>query len=120
MSQGPPVKPGAALRRAMARSCVAMPGAFNAGVARLVERAGFEAVYVSGAGLANGAGGVPDIGLLGLPEVAQPRQHHTGRVQATEQGHGNSGEPVAAREILEQGIRHPTHLDPACQPGHRC
>jgi methylisocitrate lyase len=48
-----------------------MPGAFNAGVARLVERAGFEAVYVSGAGLANGAGGVPDIGLLGLPEVAQ-------------------------------------------------
>jgi methylisocitrate lyase len=47
-----------------------MPGAFNAGVARLVERAGFEAVYVSGAGLANGAGGVPDIGLLGLDEVA--------------------------------------------------
>ena len=47
-----------------------MPGAFNAGVARLVERAGFAAVYVSGAGLANGAGGVPDIGLLGLAEVA--------------------------------------------------
>jgi methylisocitrate lyase len=48
-----------------------MPGAFNAGIARLVERAGFSAVYVSGAGLANGAGGVPDIGLLGLDEVAQ-------------------------------------------------
>ena len=47
-----------------------MPGAFNAGIARLVERAGFSAVYVSGAGLANGAGGVPDIGLLGLEEVA--------------------------------------------------
>jgi methylisocitrate lyase len=48
-----------------------MPGVFNAGIARLVERAGFEAVYISGAGLANGAAGVPDIGLLGLPEVAQ-------------------------------------------------
>jgi methylisocitrate lyase len=71
MSDGPAAKPGRALRRAMARGCVAMPGAFNAGVARLVERAGFPAVYVSGAGLANGAGGVPDIGLLGLSEVAQ-------------------------------------------------
>src|SRR5687768_17227783 len=71
MSEGRKVSPGRALRRAMARGCVAMPGAFNAGVARLVERAGFAAVYVSGAGLANGAGGVPDIGLLGLDEVAQ-------------------------------------------------
>jgi methylisocitrate lyase len=71
MSVGPPDKPGRMLRRAMARGCVAMPGAFNAGIARLVDRAGFDAVYVSGAGLANGAGGVPDIGLLGLDEVAQ-------------------------------------------------
>ena len=71
MSAGRASSPGQTLRRAMARGCVAIPGAFNAGVARLVERAGFEAVYVSGAGLANGAGGVPDIGLLGLAEVAQ-------------------------------------------------
>ena len=68
-ARGP--SPGRALRRAMARGCVAMPGVFNAAIARLVERAGFDAVYVSGAGLANGAAGVPDIGLLGLPEVAQ-------------------------------------------------
>ena len=60
-----------AMRRAIARGCVAMPGAFNAGVARLIERAGFSAAYVSGAGLANGAGGVPDIGILGMDEVAQ-------------------------------------------------
>lgn len=71
MSGGRTSSPGQALRRAMGRGCVAIPGAFNAGVARLVERAGFEAVYISGAGLANGAGGVPDIGLLGLNEVAQ-------------------------------------------------
>ena len=71
MSAAVGANPGRALRRAMARGCVAMPGVFNAGVARLVERAGFDAVYVSGAGLANGAAGVPDIGLLGLSEVAQ-------------------------------------------------
>jgi len=34
-----------------------------------VERAGFEAVYVSGAGMANATAGVPDIGLLSMTEV---------------------------------------------------
>ena len=61
----------ALLRRAMARGCVAMPGAFNAGMARVIERCGFAGVYISGAGLANGTAGVPDIGLLTLSEVAQ-------------------------------------------------
>ena len=59
------------LRRAMKQGCVMMPGAFNAATARLVERAGFPAVYVSGAGLANATAGVPDIGLLTLTEIAQ-------------------------------------------------
>src|SRR3989441_2373426 len=59
------------LRRAMQTGCVVMPGAFNAATARLVERAGFPAVYVSGAGLANATAGVPDIGLLTLTEVTQ-------------------------------------------------
>lgn len=45
-----------------------MPGAFNALTAMQIERAGFEAVYVSGAGLA-AARGLPDIGLLSLTEV---------------------------------------------------
>ncbi len=63
--------PGRILRRAMDAGCVAMPGVFNAATARLVERAGFRAVYISGAGLANATAGVPDIGLLTLNEVAQ-------------------------------------------------
>jgi methylisocitrate lyase len=59
------------LRRALRNGCVVMPGAFNAATARLVERAGFRAVYVSGAGLANATAGVPDTGLLTLAEVAR-------------------------------------------------
>ncbi|WP_428937201.1 methylisocitrate lyase [Fontivita pretiosa] len=59
------------IRRLIARRCVAMPGAFNAYVARLIERAGFEACYISGAGLANATAGVPDIGLLSLEEVVR-------------------------------------------------
>ena len=59
------------LRELIAKGCVAMPGVPNAAMARQVERAGFDAVYISGAGLANATAGVPDIGLLTLTEVAQ-------------------------------------------------
>src|SRR5437762_5204496 len=61
----------ARLRELIRGGCVAMPGVFNAAMARLVERSGFDALYVSGAGLCNATAGVPDIGLLTLTEVAQ-------------------------------------------------
>src|SRR5436190_24011679 len=60
----------ARLRELIAKDCVAMPGVPNASIARQVERAGFDAVYISGAGLANCTAGLPDIGLLTLTEVA--------------------------------------------------
>src|SRR5438094_615593 len=59
----------ARLRQLIAKDCVAMPGVPNASIARQVERAGFDAVYISGAGLANCTAGLPDIGLLTLTEV---------------------------------------------------
>ena len=62
---------GSRLRELIAKGCVAMPGVFNAAMGRLVERSGFEAVYISGAGLCNATAGVPDIGLLTLTEVAR-------------------------------------------------
>jgi methylisocitrate lyase len=58
------------LRELIRERCVAMPGVPNASMARQVERAGFDAVYISGAGLANSTAGLPDIGLLTLNEVA--------------------------------------------------
>ncbi len=63
--------PGARLRELIRGGCISMPGVFNAAMGRLVERAGFSAVYISGAGLCNATAGVPDIGLLTLTEVAQ-------------------------------------------------
>src|SRR6059036_3776055 len=59
------------LRELIAQGCVLLPGVPNAAMARQVERAGFDAVYVSGAGMANATAGVPDIGLLTLTEVTQ-------------------------------------------------
>jgi methylisocitrate lyase len=58
-------------RQLIAKGTVMMPGVPNAAMARQVERAGFDAVYISGAGMANATAGVPDIGLLTLTEVAR-------------------------------------------------
>src|ERR1700740_410233 len=59
----------ATLRKLIAQGIVSMPGVPNASMARQVERAGFDAVYISGAGLANCTAGLPDIGLLTLSGV---------------------------------------------------
>jgi methylisocitrate lyase len=59
------LSPGQRLRSLLDRSCVAVPGAFNALCARAIAQAGFEACYVSGAATSVCAG-VPDIGLLTL------------------------------------------------------
>jgi len=62
---------GARLRELIAKGAIMMPGVPNASMARQVEQAGFDALYISGAGMANSTAGVPDIGLLTLTEVAR-------------------------------------------------
>src|SRR3954462_9190616 len=59
------------LRDVIAKRAIMLPGVPNAAMARQAERVGFDAVYVSGAGMANATAGVPDVGLLTLTEVAQ-------------------------------------------------
>jgi 2-methylisocitrate lyase-like PEP mutase family enzyme len=55
---------------AKAGRIVVAPGAFDALSARLVEQAGFSAVYASGGAIARSAG-VPDIGLITPDEIVQ-------------------------------------------------
>ena len=62
--------PGNTLREAMKEGVLAVPGAFNALVARAVADAGFEATYISGGATANVAG-YPDIGLITLTEMCR-------------------------------------------------
>lgn len=47
------------------------PGIYDALTALIAERAGFEALYVSGAGIAYSRLGRPDIGLVGMSEIVQ-------------------------------------------------
>lgn len=53
------------------RRALLVPGAANALTARVIEDLGFEAVYLTGAGLANTELGVPDIGLVTSTELAR-------------------------------------------------
>lgn len=65
---------GAALRRLAGEGTFAIPGAPIALAAKLIEREGFEAIYLSGAAFSAGVLGVPDIGILTLDQlVAQTR-----------------------------------------------
>lgn len=60
----------AALRAALAApGLVVVPGVTNAFDARLAERAGFPALFTTGAGIANTLFGWPDLGLLTMTEI---------------------------------------------------
>jgi methylisocitrate lyase len=61
----------AALRRSVRDGTIAIPGAPIALAARLIEREGFEAAYLSGAALSAGVFGVPDIGIVTLDQLAE-------------------------------------------------
>jgi 2,3-dimethylmalate lyase len=66
-------RPGAAARlRALLESgeTILAPGAFDPLAARLVEEAGFPAVYMTGFGTAAALIGRPDVGLLTMTEMA--------------------------------------------------
>lgn len=62
---------------AEARRGVVVPGAFNALSAKVIEDLGYEAVYVTGAGVTNMWFGMPDQGFMGLHEIAE----HTARIR---------------------------------------
>jgi len=57
-----------------------IPGAADALSAIVLARLGYQAIYVSGAGLANSSLGVPDLGLVTLTEVADQVERIRGAV----------------------------------------
>jgi methylisocitrate lyase len=65
------MSPGKRLRELVQDATIQVPGAPNALLARLIERCGFDAIYLSGAVLSAGVLGLPDIGLFTLTELAQ-------------------------------------------------
>ena len=60
-----------------ARNGLIVPGAFNALSAKVIANLGFQAIYVTGAGVTNMWFGMPDQGFMGLHEIAD----HTARIR---------------------------------------
>lgn len=53
------------------RRAVIVPGAANALSARIIEDIGFEAIYITGAGVSNTTLALPDLGFIGLADIVQ-------------------------------------------------
>ena len=90
-----------------ARRGVLVPGAFNALSAKVIEDLGFEAIYVTGAGVTNMWFGMPDQGFMGLADIAD----HTARIRDAvevplivdaDTGFGNALNVYHAVRILER------------------
>ena len=69
--------PGQHLRQLIAESIIQVPGAPTALFARLIERCGYEAMYLSGAALSAGILALPDISLFTLTELVQQTTYLT-------------------------------------------
>lgn len=65
-------RPGTTLKQKLhERRGLVVPGAANALAARVIQQLGFEAVYLSGAGITNTFYGIPDLGFISLGDLAQ-------------------------------------------------
>jgi methylisocitrate lyase len=70
---------GRKFRRAVAKHApLQIPGAINAYCALLAQQAGFKALYLSGAGVANASFGLPDLGVTTLNDVVEDARRITG------------------------------------------
>lgn len=87
-----PESPGARLRSLLANEAIVVaPGAYDALTARLVERAGFPAVYLSGAGVSYTHLARPDIGLVTMNEMVARASAITAAVGIPVIGDGDTG-----------------------------
>jgi 2-methylisocitrate lyase-like PEP mutase family enzyme len=101
-----------------------VPGAGNALAARVIEDAGFEAVYLSGAGLTNQFYGIPDLGFISLNDVAS----HTAAIRNVIQlplivdidvGFGNAVNVHHTIKVLERSGANAVQIEDQAMP-KRC
>jgi methylisocitrate lyase len=120
--------PGARFRAALAAERpLQIAGAINAYSALLAQRAGFRALYLSGAGVANASYGLPDLGMTGLEEVLVDARRITSRTDLPllvdiDTGWGHAFNIARAiRELTRAGVA-AVHLEDqvaAKRCGHR-
>ncbi len=107
-----------------ADAIVVAPGVYDALGALLVENAGFSAAYLSGASLAYSRFGRPDIGLIGMDEVAATLSAITERVSVpvivdADTGFGNALNVMRTVKLFERNGAGAIQLEDQVMP-KRC
>jgi methylisocitrate lyase len=115
---------GAIFREKLSRGTLTLPGVFNAITAQLAQQAGFEALYLSGAGVTNSLTGYPDIALLTLTEMAQQARYVARAVDLpviadADTGYGEILNVVRAVEEFEHAGLAGIHIEDQVAP-KRC
>ena len=103
---------------------VLAPGVYDAMSARLVEAAGFPAVYMSGFGVTASLLGRPDIGLLGMSEMAQAARRIVSAVDVpviadADTGYGNAINVIRTVQEYEAAGVAAMHIEDQVTP-KRC
>lgn len=104
-----------------------LPGVFNAASALIAQSVGFEALYISGSGIATGSFGVPDLGITTLDQVCEDVKriasvealHATPLLVDADTGFGNVS--LAVKKLEESGASG-IHIEDQMFPkrcGHR-
>ncbi|MBI3964477.1 MAG: isocitrate lyase/PEP mutase family protein, partial [Chloroflexi bacterium] len=89
------MKPTTKLRELLAGDDVLLaPGAIDPMIARMIERAGFQAVYMTGGGTALARCGLPDVGIVTMTEMVDNARSIAGSVDIpviadADTGYGN-------------------------------
>jgi 2,3-dimethylmalate lyase len=115
----------AALRRLLAGTePVLLPGCYDGLGARLIEQAGFDAVYMTGFGTAASLLGRPDVGLLGLSEMADNARRIVAAtdlpvVADADTGYGNPLNVIRTVQTYERAGVAGLHLEDQVMP-KRC
>lgn len=119
------MKPTRRLRELLlGESIVMAPGAHDALTAQLIQQTGFDAVYVSGMGVANALVGVPDIGLLTMTEQVMAAKYIANAVTLpvisdSDTGYGNAVNVMRAINEFESAGMAGVHLEDQVFP-KRC
>lgn len=100
----PSSSPGQKLRDAAKQETIAVPGAFNALVGRMIEQMGFQAAYLSGAAFSAASLAIPDIGLFNLSELTEETRRLTRRttLPIIVDADTGFGEPINVARTVEE------------------
>src|SRR5678810_823437 len=125
MSSIDPPSPGARFRAALAQERpLQIAGTINSYCALLAEREGFQALYLSGAGVANASRGIPDLGMTTLDDVLTDARRITAATRLPllvdiDTGWDDSGQTVRAMIAAGVAAVHMEDQVEAKRCGHR-